>query len=274
MTSATNASQSLTQAACQSEPTATLISDPIAWLAPVTRRSGALVAPFAGAGPIRRMGCQDLPVRIGTWNLEGRWSPAHRDLLQQQACDVWLLTEVPDGLSLGAAQIHHTAERMSPRRYWAAVVSAWPLTAEWDPHRATASASIDGVRFMSSVLPWRTCGESWPGQTLADKQQAALDALHSQINSATVWGGDWNQALEGPEYVGSSHGRKALAAIMTAARLSVPTASLGSASPGHRSIDHIAVPAGWDVAGVNRITVGGGPKRLSDHDAYVVEIAT
>lgn len=211
-------------------------------------------------------------MRIGTWNLEGRWSSAHRDLLQQQSCDVWLLTEVPKDLSLGAAQIHHTTERMGPRKYWAAVVSARPLTPEPNPHRATASASIDGVRFMSSVLPWRTCGESWPGQTLAEKQQAALDALHPQINSTTVWGGDWNQALEGPEYVGSSHGRAALAAIMTGAKLCAPTASLASASPGHRSIDHIAIPVGWDVAGANRIAAGGS-QRLSDHDAYVVEIA-
>lgn len=219
-------------------------------------------------------GCQDLPVRIGTWNLEGRWSPAHRELLEQQACDVWLLTEVPVDLSLAGAQVHCTAERMGPRKYWAAVVSARPLTAEQDPHRATASASIDGVRFMSSVLPWRTCGESWPGQNLVEKQQAALDVLHSQITSATVWGGDWNQALEGPEYVGTRQGRTALAAIIAAAKLSVPTASLGSASPGHRSIDHIAVPVGWAVAGANRITAGPSTKRLSDHDAYVVEIAT
>ena len=30
-------------------------------------------------------------VRIGTWNLEGRWSRDHLDLFIQQDCDVWLL---------------------------------------------------------------------------------------------------------------------------------------------------------------------------------------
>ena len=190
----------------------------------------------------------------------------------QEACDVWLLTEVPIDISLTAMQIHHTAELMDSRKSWAAVASSSPVAVEPDPHRATASATIAGVRFMSSVLPWRTCGQSWPGMNLADKQQATIDALRPQITSTTVWGGDWNQALEGSEYVGTLEGRRTLVAMLTAARLTVPTGSLGSASPGHRAIDHIAVPAGWDVSGAYRITASGKGKRISDHDAYVVEV--
>jgi hypothetical protein len=34
-------------------------------------------------------------VRIGTWNLEGRWWPDHLHLLEAAGCDLWLLTEVP-----------------------------------------------------------------------------------------------------------------------------------------------------------------------------------
>lgn len=42
-------------------------------------------------------------MRIGTWNLAGRWSPAHRDLLVAQYCEgtIWSPTRVsavgPDG---------------------------------------------------------------------------------------------------------------------------------------------------------------------------------
>lgn len=34
-------------------------------------------------------------MRIGTWNLAGRWSLAHQSFLEDAECDVWLLTEVP-----------------------------------------------------------------------------------------------------------------------------------------------------------------------------------
>ena len=35
-----------------------------------------------------------LPMRIGTWNLAGRWSSGHRGFLEEMRCDVLLLTEV------------------------------------------------------------------------------------------------------------------------------------------------------------------------------------
>ncbi|MFZ0530145.1 MAG: hypothetical protein WAL91_06375 [Propionicimonas sp.] len=41
-------------------------------------------------------------MRIGTWNLEGRWNPNQVELLLAQDCDVWLLTEVhEDALMTG-----------------------------------------------------------------------------------------------------------------------------------------------------------------------------
>ena len=212
-------------------------------------------------------------MRIGTWNLEGRWSPQHRELLVSEACDVWLLTEVPIDIAFPAMQIHHTAELMDPRKSWAAIASSSPVVVEPDPHRATASAAIAGVRFMSSVLPWRTCGQSWPGSNLAEKQKATLDTLRPQIASATVWGGDWNQALGGSENVGTLEGRRTIVAMLNAARLTAPTGALGSASPGHRTIDHIAVPLGWDVSRAYRIEAKENGKRISDHDAYVVEVS-
>jgi len=39
-------------------------------------------------------------LRIGTWNLAGRWKDAHKSLLLRQDCDAWLLTEVGESLEL------------------------------------------------------------------------------------------------------------------------------------------------------------------------------
>ena len=211
-------------------------------------------------------------VRIGTWNLEGKWSPEHLALLDRADCDVWLLTEVHIDASIPGMQVHRTAEVMRPQKAWAAIFSTFDADPQPDPHRATALAHIDGLRFMSSVLPWRSCGSSWPGSSLAEKQRATLDALRVHINETTIWGGDWNQALEGSEYVGSLDGRDQVIELIHAARLTVPTRSLGSAAPGQRSIDHIAVPTGWDVDGAHRVPAEVDGYRLSDHDAYVISI--
>ncbi len=85
-----------------------------------------------------------------------------------------------------------------------------------------------------------------------------------------MWGGDWNQALEGPEYVGTFDGRKQVQELIHASKLSVPTSVLASASKGHRAIDHIAVPLDWDIDAAYRVVARAGTRRLSDHDAYVV----
>jgi hypothetical protein len=209
-------------------------------------------------------------VRIGTWNLEGKWSPDHLALMDREDCDVWLLTEVHVDALISGMQVHRTAELMGPRKTWAAIFSTADVDPQPDPHRATALVHIDGHRFMSSVLPWRTCGPSWPGSTLAEKQRAALDALRVHLDETTIWGGDWNQALEGSEYVGSIDGRDQILELIETSCLSVPTRSLTSASPGHRSIDHIAVPIEWEVNGAYRVPAQVDGNRLSDHDAYVI----
>lgn len=71
---------------------------------------------------------------------------------------------------------------------------------------------------------------------------------------------------------GSGFSRGAQATIASAvARLgmSVATAELPGRKPGQASIDHIAVPQDWQVLGAARIRVA---QRLSDHDAYWVEV--
>ena len=51
-------------------------------------------------------------MRIGTWNLDGRWSLAHQAFMQEQMCDVWLLTEVPGDISLQGYTQHLSQEIM------------------------------------------------------------------------------------------------------------------------------------------------------------------
>ncbi len=185
---------------------------------------------------------------------------------------MWLLTEIHIDAAIAGMHAHRTAELMGPAKSWAAIFSTGAGIAQSDPHRATALADVDGVGFMSSVLPWRACGPSWPGLTLAEKMKKTLDALRAQITETTVWGGDWNQAFEGSDFVGTRDGREQILDLIHANGLSLPTRSLGGATPRHRSIDHIAVPIGWDVQGVHRISAAENGRRLSDHDAYVVSI--
>lgn len=121
-------------------------------------------------------------MRIGTWNLEGKWSADHLALLEGQECDVRLLTEVPIEASVPNMVTCRTAEAMGPRKSWAAIFSIGDLVAQPDPHPATAMALCDGVRLMSSVLPWRSCGASWDGSTLAEKMSLTRGSLREHLD--------------------------------------------------------------------------------------------
>src|SRR5690242_5210675 len=96
------------------------------------------------ANPIRQ------PLRIGTWNLEGRWTNAHRALMYAIDCDMWLLTEVREDLSLPGYHLHASQELMAARRHWAAVLSRLPLTPQPDPHPASALVISGGLTICSS----------------------------------------------------------------------------------------------------------------------------
>ena len=95
-------------------------------------------------------------MRIGTWNLEGQWSPDHLALLTRENCDVWLLTEVRTEVVIPGMQGHRTADLMGPSKSWAGIFSALDATIEPDPHPATAMADIDGFRFMRVTAPSTT----------------------------------------------------------------------------------------------------------------------
>src|SRR4051812_27579468 len=84
----------------------------------VDSRSGGHRAAAAAAEPSGQQGAPAVPVcegrsvalaggsttrrrmRIGTWNLAGRWTPEHERFLLAADCDVWLLTEVNERVRL------------------------------------------------------------------------------------------------------------------------------------------------------------------------------
>lgn len=214
-------------------------------------------------------------MRVGTWNLAGRWSPAHRGLLTVQDCDVWLLTEVRDDVDLPGYQLHLTAGEMAHGRHWAGVFSRSALTALPDPHTASAAGVVDGVAFCSTVLPWRTCGPNpWGEGTHAERTAVALDSLLAALpRGALVWGGDWNHSLVGPEWAGSKAGRTHIERALDELGLQVPTRDLPHRLDGVGTIDHIAVPREVIVLDATRVSALGPDGALSDHDAYVVELS-
>lgn len=213
-------------------------------------------------------------MRIGTWNLAGRWSDDHRSLLLEADCDVWLLTEVNERTCLPGYAVHLSAAPMATRRRWAAVASRLPMASIPDPHPASASAQIGARTYVSSVLPWKGCssGPPWVGKRHADKTASAVGDLLLRLRAtpSLVWGGDWNHALIGKEYAGSKAGRASIIGALDELGLVVPTAELPHAIEGLLSIDHVAVPAGLDAT-ARRVVAECEGKRLSDHDAYVVD---
>ena len=90
---------------------------------------------------------------------------------------------------------------------------------------------------------------------------------------AVVWGGDWNHALHEREFAGTNDGRGEIKKLLFDLQLQVPTEHLPHAIPGLLSIDHIAVPSPsvWQVTKCRRVVAEAAGKRLSDHDAYIVD---
>jgi hypothetical protein len=188
-------------------------------------------------------------------------------------CDVLLLTEVSERVAISGMSLHRTRGLMAPRRRWAAVVSRDHLNPLDDPHGATAMVEIDGLRICSSILPWRSCGtrDPWRGRSTAEKTAAAVTELEAA--KPAIWGGDWNHALSGREWTGSQAGRRTILESVDRLGLQVPTASAPHQIEGLLSIDHIAVPMAWAVVGVEHHSAFINGARISDHDAYVIEVS-
>jgi hypothetical protein len=225
-----------------------------------------------GAGPVPAQPMiGDENVRIGTWNMQGRWTSAHQERLQEHACDVWLLTEVNQRLEVPGHWLYETAALMAPRRFWAAILSREDGVHLPDPHSTSAAARIGAVTYCSSILPWRSCGQRspWRGERHVDKALNTLTTLDAALpDGPLVWGGDWNHALSGKEYAGSIGGRAAVTDMLARRQLQVPTRELAHRIPGLLSIDHIAVSPSAHVTAAERFDATG----LSDHDGYLIDI--
>jgi hypothetical protein len=213
--------------------------------------------------------------RIGTWNLDGRWTPRHADLMARLSADVWLLTEVVDSVELDGMELWRSPDLMLVGKHWSAVaVPAAAGRCIEPPHPATAAVELDGVTCWSSVLPWRGSGRWWQygGDRHAERTQTALRALVSRRpEGPLVWGGDWNHALTGPEQAGSAAGRRAVLDAVADLALDVTTEGLPHQSAGG-SIDHIAVPRDWRAEPATRQSALVADGQLSDHDAYTVDV--
>lgn len=213
-------------------------------------------------------------LRIGTWNLAARWDARHHDLLLSQKCDVWLLTEISAKVRLDGFDGHLTSSLMGRKQHWAGVFSRKPMQQLADPHMASAAVCLGGMTYCSTILPWRGCGPEWGTGRHAEKTDAAVEVLLTQLRPGeVVWGGDWNHALVGKETAGSMGGRNAIKGALSQLRLNVPTTDLPHRLGG-ATIDHIAVPDTWMVEAARCVSAICDSKRLSDHDIYVVDVVS
>lgn len=228
------------------------------------------------------------PIRVGVWNLDSS-QPLKARAAQRawllQAADVWLLTEVHDaavdGLDCGCS----APVAGMPGLSWAGVVSGIPVVdrpTSGHPTLALARIALESDRevvFASSVLPWRSAGRYWPADDPAPYRERFHSVLaeHTQILASlardgrpVVWGGDFNQELEGPNRAGTADGRTAVLDAFDRLGLEPLTPSPDAGEHGSRPIDHIAVPRSWGRGRLDRALPASEGRSLSDHPSYVV----
>lgn len=216
-------------------------------------------------------------MRIATWNLNLKMRKGALDLFGSLDADVLLLTEAPPDLDLAGYQRTPPGPLMLRGQEWATILSRRPIQWVERPHGASVAALIDGVTYVSTVLPWGSSppGPPFRGVGQAAQTVAALEDLESWLGAQDrlVWGGDWNHSLEQPwRYSASTAGRERLDALLGELGLYAPTRHLPRGwKYDFPSIDHVAVS---DPNATAELVEAIGPAgRLSDHDAYVVETA-
>ena len=212
-------------------------------------------------------------MRIGTWNLDGRWDARHVDLLESLDCDVLLLTELAVGADLPGYTSHHTSQPMLDGKHWAAVLARGTLVPLPDPQPTTAMAEVDGIRVAASVLPWKGCAPYWPGpgSDTTERTRHAVDAIAAA--APEIWGGDWNHSLTGPELSGSQGGRAAIEEAVAGLGLQVPTTdSAQSQRTGSGRSTTWPFRSSAVMVSAEQHSASLSGTALSDHDAYVVEM--
>jgi hypothetical protein len=209
--------------------------------------------------------------------MDGRGGSQQTAFLQDQKCDVLLLTEVKDSWSLPGYRLTGPGAEMTRGKRWAAIAFRLPLVSRPPasppvPHPASVAAVLGGTTYVSSILPWAGSGgeHPWQGDDHPTRMANTLDSLAPFLDKQTdlVWGGDWNHSLGGPERAGSKAGRRDLLSVLQKLRLNVPTAGLSHYLNDLLTIDHIALRNGVEEA--RRVVAVRDGKRLSDHDLYLV----
>lgn len=227
-------------------------------------------------------------LRIGTWNLNTKKATPRQIALrldqtrfmEKQDCDIWLLTEVPRSFEMQPGTVTFSqAMGGAADKAFAAVWGRTGAAELPEIHAAAAFAKVGDLRVCSCVLPWHAApSQSWPVKgdlaTIIDEAISGLrDGLSDGLEDL-VWGGDWNQALEGTDHVGTAAGRSAVLALLKTLDLTAPTTGLDkhTVKGEHRSIDHIAVRNHWKAGVATRVIAENAGGRLSDHDAYILEV--
>lgn len=205
-------------------------------------------------------------MRIGTWNLDAKWTSAHHAFIEQTNCDLWLLTEVSPALAIDGHTIVRSPGSMARGQSYAALVTRSKLEPLPAPHGASALALWNGLRVCSSVLPWPSApdAEPWIAGTTVAKAEAATTAIAAA--RPQIWGGDWNHPLQG-DARWHYPGQAMTLGVVQSLGLWVPTIALPHRIRGLCSIDHISIPIDWTSHYQARLPSG----TLSDHDAYVIE---
>lgn len=91
-------------------------------------------------------------MRIGTWNLAGRWDARHRTLLETMDCDALLLTEVSERLKLQvptASSPHQIKDLLSIDHI--AVPQVWVA----EPHNGIGPSSGRPAFPTTTRMSWR-----------------------------------------------------------------------------------------------------------------------
>ena len=247
-------------------------------------------------------------MRIGVWNLESAPNPNWprgqrlRDLAQECAADIWLLTEVhADWVLPGYTAVTSGQRSVGPaHKRWSGIacreafeLSAIPIA---DPGPAdeglclarisAETRGLPGLLVACSVLPWAITSPSWPGlhapgdlDDFAARFRYVTDAHVDRISSlmqageVIIWGGDFNQSLTG-RIMGSRANRATLLSALERLELTAPTAGARHRAEGASSIDHVAVPSGWlERSFVTVITRNEDARQTSDHALYLVDLA-
>ena len=244
----------------------------------VAHRGARPRASGAQAPPARKIGHTARVIRIGTWNLghERNASPMvlkrQLDFMEALRCDLWLLTEVPYTFRtvMGPAHTALSGDMDRTHKAYAAVWARDGIEQELPRiHEAAAFARVGGRRICSCLLPSpETPVALWP-DTNWDRTallQTAVERLAGGLAGGSeelVWGGDWSHPMNGAHGDAAAADRRMLEATVAGLGLQVASAS---------GVEHVAVPAGWTITSGARLDASDGDGRMSEHDAYVVEV--